>query len=444
MLPWRCVSRRGLLIFLCLVATAHAAPQLTSEERKRNLQSFDYVWQTIRDKHWDVRPGGNDWEAVRKELRPRMESAATQSDAEAVLDELLGRLHQSHFKVFPAEVYSDLSEMSPADFGDAVTGIDARVLRGKAIVTAVETGSTAAQAGVKPGWEIAKVRGVALEPAIRKVQTAHGQEPFADLLLTRAVTGKLKGFEGSEVEVEFIDGNSKSLVLKLRLAAPRGVPARFGLLPPTPVWIESKRLPGDIGYIHFNMFLDPARLMAAFADAVATCRDCRGIVIDIRGNPGGLGIMASGMAGWFIDQANLRLGTMTMRDTSLKFIVYPRQPQFRGPLAILVDGSSASTSEIFAGGMKDLGRARIFGTRTAGAALPSVFERLPNGDGFQYAVANYISEGGKPLEGVGVTPDQEVELTREALLTGRDPVIDAASAWIQSQSKAPPAKAKPE
>ena len=49
--------------------------------------------------------------------------------------------------------------------------------------------------------------------------------------------------------------------------------------------------------------------------------------------------------------------------------------------------------------MKDVKRARIFGTRTAGAALPSVISKLPNGDGFQYAIANYISEGGKPLEG---------------------------------------------
>jgi len=86
--------------------------------------------------------------------------------------------------------------------------------------------------------------------------------------------------------------------------------------------------------------------------------------------------------------------------------------------------------------MKDLGRARIFGTRTAGAALPSVFERLPNGDGFQYAIANYISEGGKPLEANGVVPDVEVKLTREALLAGHDPARDAAVDWIKSQRKA--------
>ena len=140
-----------------------------------------------------------------------------------------------------------------------------------------------------------------------------------------------------------------------------------------------------------------------------------------------------GMAGWFIAQPDQILGTLYMRDTTLKFVVNPRLAAFAGPLAILVDGASASTSEIMAQGLKDLGRARIFGTRTAAAALPSVFEKLPNGDGFQYAIANYISEGGKPLEGLGVTPDVETPVTRQALLAGKDPALDAAIEWIESR-----------
>jgi carboxyl-terminal processing protease len=173
--------------------------------------------------------------------------------------------------------------------------------------------------------------------------------------------------------------------------------------------------------------------MSLFAEAVQACMKCDGFVIDLRGNPGGIGGMAMGMAGWFIDQPDQRLGTMYMRDATLKFVVNPRVNTFAGPVAILVDGASASTSEILAGGMKDLGRARVLGTHTAAAALPSVFEMLPNGDGFQYAIANYISEGGKPLEGLGVSPDVETPLTRQALLDGKDPALDAAVAWIKAR-----------
>jgi carboxyl-terminal processing protease len=181
------------------------------------------------------------------------------------------------------------------------------------------------------------------------------------------------------------------------------------------------------------MFFEPEPLADAFARMVKDCRDCSGFVIDLRGNPGGLGGLATGVAGWFTDKPDQRLGTMYMRGNSLKFVIFPRPEPFLGPLAVLVDGCSASTSEFFAGGLKDLKRVRVFGSRTAGAALPSRFEKLPNGDGFQYAVANYISEGGKPLEGIGVIPDEEVKLTRRQLLDGLDPVLEAAVSWIGSQ-----------
>jgi carboxyl-terminal processing protease len=198
------------------------------------------------------------------------------------------------------------------------------------------------------------------------------------------------------------------------------------------VYFESKKI-GNTGYVRFNMFLDLVRVMSNFADAVEGCMQCDGLIVDLRGNPGGIGGMAMGMAGWLVDKPDQRLGTMYMRDATLNFVINPRAQVFEGPVAVLVDGSSASTSEIFAEGLKDLGRARVFGTKTAAAALPSIFERLPNGDGFQYATANYISEGGKALEGIGVTPDVEVKLTRESLLAGHDAVLDAALEWIRKK-----------
>src|ERR1700683_382602 len=128
------------------------------------------------------------------------------------------------------------------------------------------------------------------------------------------------------------------------------------------------------------------RVIPSFGKAIQDCAKCDGLIIDLRGNPGGIGGMAMGMAGWLTDHPNLQLGTMYMRGATLKFVINPRADAYTGPLAILVDGTSASTSEIFAGGLQDLRRARIFGTHTAGAALPSLIMRLPDGDGFQYAV----------------------------------------------------------
>jgi carboxyl-terminal processing protease len=119
----------------------------------------------------------------------------------------------------------------------------------------------------------------------------------------------------------------------------------------------------------------------------------------------------------------------------LHFVINPRLDTFDGPLAILVDGLSISTSEILAGGLQDLKRARIFGTNTAGAALPSQVEKLPNGDAFQYAVADYVSFGGKRLEGAGVKPDVEVRPDRKMLLAGKDAILEAAVRWISEQPR---------
>ena len=146
-------------------------------------------------------------------------------------------------------------------------------------------------------------------------------------------------------------------------------------------------------------------------------------------------MMAMGMAGWFIEEKGRRLGTMYLRDNELKMAVLPRPDIYHGPVAVLIDGLSASCSEIFAGGLKDLGRARIFGSTTAGAVLPSTIEMLPNQDGFQYAFANYRSEKGDVLEGVGVIPDVEVYQTREALLQGKDRVLETALQWIGETKK---------
>ena len=396
--------------------------QLTAEQKQANLASFETVWTTIRDKHWETKPGGLDWQAIHAEYRPQVEAAATTDAARAIMREMIGRLKQTHFAIFPAAVYQVLDADGS---GDGWPGFEARVLDGHVIVTDVyQPGSN-----IKTGWEVLQSNGVNLAQLVAKLQT---DPAVHELQLERAVAARLSGQVGGFRSMVFADQNNTRVPLDVKLLPPRGEFSGFGNLPPQPVWFESKKL-GNTGYIRFNIFLDLVHVMQEFGDAVQQCAHCDGIVIDVRGNPGGIGAMAMGMAGWLVRQNGERLGVMYMRGATLNFFINPRAQAFEGPVAVLVDGSSASTSEIFAGGLKDLGRARIFGTRTAAAALPSVITRLPNGDGFQYAVANYISEGGKALEGNGVIPDVEVKLTREALLAGHDTVVDAALDWLRKQ-----------
>ncbi|HEY1185534.1 MAG TPA: S41 family peptidase, partial [Bryobacteraceae bacterium] len=421
---------RAAILALAVVwaAGAGGADRLTPEQQRLNIESFEHVWSTVRDKHWDPKLGGLDWQGVHDELRPRLERAATMEQAREAMEDMLSRLKQTHFDIVPAAVYE---EMDGGGKGEGRTGIEVRVVEGRALVVSTEPDSPAAKSGVKPGWEIERVDGKPLDPGLRKIDRNFRDSTLHDLMLEQAVLTRLAGSEGSRVKVSLREAQGRNTTIEMERARPRGAEFSFGNLPPLYFWVEARKARPDVGYIRFNLFFAPETLNKAVENAVKDCATCRGFVVDLRGNLGGIGGLAPGVAGWFLDTPGLRLGDMLLRTTKLKFVVFPRPTVFRGPLAILVDGCSASTSEIFAGGMQDLKRARVFGMRSAGAALPSMFERLPNGDGFQYAIANYISEGGKQLEGAGVIPDEIAGPSRRELLEGRDPALDRALAWIE-------------
>jgi carboxyl-terminal processing protease len=412
-----------------LISLSFLAADMSAGERTAQLAAFEHVWKTIRDKHWEERPGGLDWQKVHDELRPKAEQAREASEVRALMSDMLARLKQSHFKIISAADYQGMDMDTP--WGTGEPGFEARVLGNDAYVVRVEPGVP-----VSMGWKIRKIRGRDLARSIQSVDAVYKNTTYRDLRMTSMLHPKLTGMPGTGITIEFEDAEGKPVEKTILLKNPRGMPAAFGNLPPVPVWIETRKLAGNTGYIRFNMFLDPMRIVSQVGNFVSTqCMTCDGIIIDVRGNPGGIGIMATGIAGWFVSKPNTKLGTMHMRDSKLNFVVNPRAQTFAGPVAILIDGASASTAEIFAGGMQDLKRARIFGTRSAAAALPSIVEVLETGDGFQYAVANYISESGRTLEANGVIPDEEVRLTPQTLLAGKDAVVDAATSWIAKQSK---------
>ena len=393
------------------------------------LEAFDYVWTTIRATHWDPDKVGAAWDAARAELRPQVVAAKTPDEARGVIEKLLAGLKQSHFGIIPGVVYRAVDRGGEKDEprgGAGTTGLAARLVGGELLVVSVEPGSGAAKAGVKPGAIIRKVG----DRDVAEVLSAVAKER-AETLTLMAIHELLSGPEGTTLRLELDTGGGKTGVAEVRLGPPPGKPAQFGHLPGLFVHYQSRAAGKDAAVIRLNLFFDPAHVMASFSRDVERYAGRRGLVLDLRGNPGGLGAMAMGMGGHLIDRAGTSLGTMSTRDSTLKFVLNPQPVRFTGKVAILVDELCMSTCEILAGGLQQLGRARVFGVRTPGEALPSTIERLPTGDGFQYAIANYVSADGTPLEGRGVEPDVSVPHDRAALLAGRDPALDAALAWIR-------------
>jgi carboxyl-terminal processing protease len=100
--------------------------------------------------------------------------------------------------------------------------------------------------------------------------------------------------------------------------------------------------------------------MPKIREAIRSMKDASGIVIDLRGNPGGIGGMAPGVAGLLVKEQT-SLGSMKTRENETKFIVYPQGDVYQGKVVVLTDYGSASTSEIFAAGLQEIGRAKVVG-----------------------------------------------------------------------------------
>lgn len=435
------MTRKGSFIFaatltafaVLVLQPGSAAAQLAPETKRLNIDSFEFVWKTIRDRHFDPNFGGLDWQAVHDELLPKVENAQSIDEARSAMIDMISRLHQSHFAIIPAAVYENIE--APAAKGDrgGSAGIQIRVIDGKAIVTSVVPGSPAEKAGVRPGWEMRSIRGEELPPLFPPIEKEFEQSPRKDVYLSTAVRTRMGGAIGDTLAAVFMNETDRPAKKEMILEEQKGKKVIFGNFPAFYLTYRADTLRDGVGYFTFSTFFDPVTLMPAFQSAMQSFMRAPGIVIDLRGNPGGIAGMGMGMAGWFVEEKNVAMGTMRTRDDTLKLVINPRARAYRGPVAILVDGLSGSSSEIFAGGVQGLPRVRIFGSRTAGATLPSLAERLPNGDGFQYAFASYISRNGVELEGEGVKPDVEVRPSREALLEGRDPAVETAIDWIREQ-----------
>ncbi len=424
------------------VAVAEREPASERLSRSEALAAFDQAWQTVHDTHFDTSFNGVDWTALKTELRPRAEAAHTRAELRTVLDEMLARLGQSHFAVIPSDA---LPEATGAHDQSGGLGFDVRLRDGRLLVSALESGGAAGVAGVELGWCVQRIGVFDVQATLARMRAAAqlGERKLAFALWSAAL-GHILGPVGGRETVAFLDGADHPIELELERRARAVTAHQVGSTLPT-FYLEFRsqaleRGGKKIGYLFFSNWFLP--VMQPLDAAVERLRACDGMVIDLRGNTGGAAAMTMGIAGHFFAESQ-KLGVMLTRDSTLNILAIPRRVNaagelvepFAGPLAILVDETTGSASEVFAGGLQALGRARVFGETTAGAVLPAMTTRLPNGDTLLHALGDFETSTGVRLEGQGVIPDQDVPLARADLLAGRDAKLEAALDWITTRSQ---------
>ncbi|MEM7306664.1 MAG: S41 family peptidase [Planctomycetota bacterium] len=423
------------------VATEPAPAPVSAEVAQA---TFDDVWSTVREHHFDEKLNGLDWDAVRDELRPRASEAATQAELRGVVNEMLGRLEQSHFGMMPRSNLPALDGSDDAETPDSLAGdlgLDVRARGGDVLVWKVTPGGPADAAGIRPGWILLRVDDLDVDAYFDEAASVEDERAarYATFQVHSRVMAETYGPIGSTAQVTLLDDGDREVVVEVTRGERDVEKHNFGTnLPTFYLHFDKATIERDgakIGWIHWSNWFLP--VMKPIDQAVDEMRSHDGIVLDLRGNGGGAGAMVMGVAGHFFDERT-DLGTQSSREGNMVYRASPRRISpagervgpYSGKVAILVDELTGSASEVFSGGMQSTGRVRVFGETSAGAVLPAVTKTLPNGDGLLYAFGDFKTSTGTLLEGLGVVPDVEVPLTRDSLLAGKDAALEAAIAWI--------------
>jgi carboxyl-terminal processing protease len=317
----------------------------------------------------------------------------------AAVASMLESLHDSHTGFIPPPLYQETKRREGGEA--AFTGIGIVLLRreGQFYVSEVFPGGPADLAGIRPFDRVIAVDGVS---------TAGLPED--------QVSAMIRGPAGTSVALSLArPGEATPLTLTV-VRGPIRVPA-----------LTSRMLGGGIGYVKLYEFLPGVG--SAFRQALGTLQrqGMRGLVLDLRGNPGGLVDELRDVASALLPSTTPVLRMRTRGGGEVVLSTFDAPVLGRGvPLVAVVDEGTGSAAELLAAALKEQHRGLVLGTRTAGAVEVGITVDLPEGAGMSITVARVLSGEGQRLEGAGVTPDASEALTTAAMDQGRDSQLDRA------------------
>jgi carboxyl-terminal processing protease len=198
--------------------------------------------------------------------------------------------------------------------------------------------------------------------------------------------------------------------------------------------VESERLEGDIGYIRLSEFSRGAtgKMAEAFKDLNGEA-PLKGLILDLRDNPGGLLDESIFVTSQFIDEGVITVEKLK-GDEEQVFEAQPGGVAIEVPLVVLVNRGSASASEIVAGAIQESGRGIVVGEQTFGKGTVQIPHALSNGSELRVTIAEWLTPGEKQINGEGIVPDVYVERTQEDFVEGLDPQLERALEYFQEDN----------
>lgn len=362
--------------------------ELVSNEHVSSQKLFDKTWKAVKSNFYDSKLNEQDWNRWKKHYKGQIK---TDEDANVAINTMLESLDDPYSRYLDKKNYADQN----TSIDSKITGIGVNItsIDGKTYVVSVIEDTPAFYAKLKREDIILKVNG-------KDISGMKASE-VADIV---------RGPENSAVELTIL--RNKKLITKKILRKEIKIKT-----------VKSS-VEKNIGYIQILSFIGTTT-SDEFMEALEKTDKTDGLIIDLRGNTGGLLPNAVFIANMFINKGNL---VSIVGRNGYKKNIYAQNTDYvvEKPMLVLVDGGSASASEILSGALKDYHKAKLIGTKTFGKGMVQKIMPMPNETGLNLTIAKYLTPSGHDINKKGIEPDIEVKLSDKDIFARNDVQLNKA------------------
>ena len=369
-------------IYIKMVSAPTGIQTATNVEQISSQKLFDKTWKIIKKSYYDTDMNEQDWYRWKAHYQGKIK---TEDDAYVAINTMLASLNDPYSKFLSKKEFAELN----TSIASKITGIGVNIFSnaGKITILNVIEGTPAYSVGLKNGDIIY---------AVNKKEVSG--MTIAD------VAGLVRGPENSMVEVTVLRDNKK-LTKNIKRKEIK-------------IKTVKSSIDKNIGYIQIMSFIG-STTSNEFLEALEKTEKTDGLILDLRGNPGGLLPNAVFIANLFIPEGKI---VSVVGRNGFKQDLSAQKTNFtvNKPVVVLIDHSSASASEILSGALKDYKKAKLVGTTTHGKGMVQEVLALPNETGLNLTIAKYLTPNGTDINKKGISPDVNVELTLDDLKKNQD------------------------
>lgn len=411
---------RSFLLALALLASLGAVYARDDSSRELSLRDrrkiFEEVWETINEKYYDPALNGVDWIKVRESYRPLIEMAKTDDEFYSLMKRMAAELRDAHTRF-----HTPLERRERERSFSVGVGISLSEVEGQIVVIDVNVDSEAFRAGVKVGMIVRTIDGKPVTEKMAEIISRLGESSSERATRLRLYRKLLEGEAGASVSLGLIapDGKAFDVTLTRQIVS-------------TAPKVISIQLATNIAYLKFNVWR--SNVHREIKKALEQMRRTLGLIIDLRGNPGGEAHEVLEVADYLFNE-RVSFGKFISREgKTIELRTDRKKRVYSGPIAILIDEASGSGSELFAAVLQEQGRAVVVGRASCGCVLGIArFKRLEGGSELAVSELGYRTPAGRRLEGAGVAPDEAVALRLIDLQSGRDTALEQAEKILRSR-----------